>query len=174
VVASKRRHAVGLAIFVLAVAGVAARATTARPADTPKLKAKRAEAAQVLSQISAIDERLSVLSERYDGARVHLEAVQARLNAERVAAARARVQYRLALDQVARLLVSLYTGATPSSLEAILGARSIGDMLTIADDQSAIAHQRDQIADWSSAIVSMSPMLRAPRIASREDGVAPV
>jgi cell wall-associated NlpC family hydrolase len=110
------------------------------------LRAKRAEAAQILDEISAIDERLSVITERYDGARVHLQAVEVRLKSERIELRRARKQYRRAVNQAARLLVSLYTDGSPSSLDAIVGARSIEEMLSVADAQDAISRERSQIA----------------------------
>jgi len=131
------------AATALAVAAVPAASTGA---DSPPLKAKRAEAAAVLDQISALDERLSVLSERYDGARVHLQTVEGRLRHERVMLTQARRQYRRATNDVARLVVSLYTSGTPSPLEAIMGAGTIGDMLTIADDEAAISHERSEVA----------------------------
>jgi peptidoglycan hydrolase CwlO-like protein len=110
------------------------------------LRAKRAEAAQILDQISAIDERLSVITERYDGARVHLHAIELRLKSERIELRRARKQYRRAVSQAARLLVSLYTEGSSSSLDAIVGARSIEEMLSVADAQDAISRERSQIA----------------------------
>jgi peptidoglycan DL-endopeptidase CwlO len=110
------------------------------------LTAKRAEAAQILDEISAIDERLSVITERYDGARVHLHAVEERLKSERIELRRARKQYHRAVNQAARLLVSLYTEGSPSPLDAIVGARSIEEMLSVADAQDAISRERSQIA----------------------------
>jgi cell wall-associated NlpC family hydrolase len=128
-----------------ALAALAAAASTAA-AEPPQLKAKRAQAAEILREISSLDERLSVLSERYDGARVHLHAVEARLASERVALKRARKQYHGAVDRLAQLVVSLYTSSTPSSLDVILGARSVGELLSLADAQAAITQQRDEIA----------------------------
>jgi len=130
----------GLALAVAALPG------SAPGADSPALKAKHAEATLVLNEISALDERLSVLTERYDGARVHLQAVEKRLRAERIALTRARRQYHQATTQIARLVVSLYNSGSPSSLEAILGAGSLEKMVAIADDQIALAHARTQIA----------------------------
>ena len=85
-------------VLVAAAAGLASTAS----AEPPQLRAKRAEAAQILDQISAIDERLSVITERYDGARVHLHAVEARLKSERIELRRARKQYHRAVNQLAR------------------------------------------------------------------------
>jgi cell wall-associated NlpC family hydrolase len=127
------------------VAAVASLASTAS-AEPPQLTAKRAEAAQILAEISAIDERLSVITEHYDGARVHLHAVETRLRSERIELRRARKQYRVAVNQLARLLVSLYTDGSASPLDAIVGARSVEEMLSVADAQAAISRERDEIA----------------------------
>lgn len=129
-----------LALIAVSLTGSAAGSLS------PAIKAKRAEAAMVLNEISTLDERLSVLTERYDGASVHLEAIQARLKTQRAALVRARRQYQTATRQVAHLVVSLYTSGQPSSLEAIMGANSFAKMLAIADDQQALAHARGQIA----------------------------
>src|SRR4029077_14865209 len=74
----------------------------AASATSPALAAKRAEAQQVLQQVAAIDERLSVVTERFDGARVALEAVRRRLASERVSLTRARRQNRRAQLRVAK------------------------------------------------------------------------
>jgi cell wall-associated NlpC family hydrolase len=125
---------------------VVANISSTASAKPPQLRAKRTQAAEVLREISMLDERLSVLSERYDGARVHLGAVQARLGSERVSLMRARRRYGRAVHRVARLLVSLYIDGSPSSLDAILGAHSFQEMLSIADAQAAISRERSEIA----------------------------
>ena len=129
-------------MLVAAAAGLASTAS----AEPPQLSAKRAEAAQILDQISAIDERLSVITERYDGAHVHLHAAEARLAFERTELRRARKQYRRAVNQLARLLVSLYTDGSASPLDVIVGARSVEEMLSVADAQDAISRERSEIA----------------------------
>ena len=127
------------------VAAAASLASTAS-AEPPQLRAKRAEAAQILAEISAIDERLSVITEHYDGARVHLHAVEARLKLERVELRQARKQHHRAVNQLARLLVSVYTEGSASALDVIVGARSIEEMLSVADAQAAISRERSEIA----------------------------
>jgi cell wall-associated NlpC family hydrolase len=129
-------------VLVAAAAGLASTAS----AEPPQLRAKRAEAAQILDQISAIDERLSVITERYNGAHVHLHAAEARLASERTELRRARKQYRRAVNQLARLLVSLYTDGSASPLDVIVGARSVEEMLSVADAQDAISRERSEIA----------------------------
>jgi cell wall-associated NlpC family hydrolase len=129
-------------LLVAVVAAVAGRAE----ATPPGLIAKREQARRVLQEIAAIDEQLSVVTERFDGARVTLDALRGRLAAERVSLARARMDNRRAETQVARLLVTLYTSGLPSALDAILGATSISGMLETADAENALSREDAQVA----------------------------
>jgi peptidoglycan DL-endopeptidase CwlO len=134
-------------VLVAVVATVAAHAAAATP---PTLVAKREQARQVLREIAAIDERLSVVTERFDGARVTLEALRRRLAAERVSLARARIANRRAQLQVAQLLVTLYTSGRPTTLDAILGATSISAMLNLADAENAIGREDTLVANTAT------------------------
>ncbi len=118
----------------------------AASATSPALAAKRAEAQQVLQQVATIDERLSVVTERFDGARVALDVLRARLATERVSLARARRQNRRAQQQVAKVLVSLYTSTRPTAIDAILGATSIATMIDVADAENAISRADAHVA----------------------------
>jgi cell wall-associated NlpC family hydrolase len=138
-------------VFSFALVVVVASVGSTASAEPPQLGAKRAQAAEVLREMSVLDERLGVLSERYDGARVHLQAVGRRLSFERLSLLHARKQYNRAVNQVARLLVSLYTEGSPSSLEAIFGARSFEEMLNVADAQAAVARERSEIVTTARA-----------------------
>ncbi len=132
---------IGLAA-VTVVACVAAGAN----ASSPELVAKRKQAAQVSAQISAIDERLSVVTERYDTARVTLETAQRRVKVERVDVARARRQYRIAAANAAKLLVQLYEQHPVSTIEAYLGATSLSQLLGTTEAEAAISRQNVHIA----------------------------
>ena len=133
-------------------------------ATTPAIQAKQAEAARVMHEIDAIDERLSVVTERYDGARVHLADVKARLRVERRSLARARVEYRRAQLRVARLLVTLYESDRPTALEAIVGSRSVSEALAVIDAESRIAREDDA--------VSTAAMVARDRLRERVRAVA--
>jgi cell wall-associated NlpC family hydrolase len=131
-------------VLVVLVATLAARAVAATP---PALVAKRHQAQLVLQQVSAIDERLSVVTEQFDGARVTLAALRRRLTVERVSLTKAQLENRRAQLQVAKLLVTLYTTSRPATIELILGATSISAMLNAADAETAISREDTQIAD---------------------------
>jgi len=129
----------GAAVLVLACVQVAA-------ATPPTIRDKEAEANKVLAEISAIDEQLNTVSEEYDGARVRLTALQRRLGGERVSLARAKTQYSAAEMRAAKLLVYLYTSSHSSSLDVILGADNLSDLLRRSDDENAIGSQAALIA----------------------------
>jgi peptidoglycan DL-endopeptidase CwlO len=135
-------------LLVALVAGALAAASAATP---PDLRAKRAEATHVLAETAALDQRLNAVTEQYDSARVHLHAVQGRLGKEQVAFTRARAQYKHAQQRVANLLVQLYVHGRPSAIEAILGAKSVDEILTIADAEGAISRQAAEVAAAAAA-----------------------
>jgi len=101
----------------------------------------------VIAQIRAIDARVGVVTEQYDGARVHLQQVRARLQLAQRALGRARVQNRRAQLDEARLLVSLYVTGRPTALEVLLGANSVSDLLRLSDAEDAISREVAAVAD---------------------------
>ncbi len=131
----------------LALTAVCARAV---PATTPAIAAKQAEAARVLQEISAIDEQLNATSEQYDGARVRLQALRKNLKAEQAQLGAAKARYQLAQQRAAKFVVWLYTSPHASSLDVILGARNIGDMLRLSDAENAISRRATAITNQAA------------------------
>jgi cell wall-associated NlpC family hydrolase len=153
--------------FLAAVAAVVVLPLHA--ATTPQIQAKQAQAAEVMREIDAIDEQLSVVSERYDGARVRLQTLRGRLTAERRSLVRARAHYKVAEDRLARLLVSLYDSGRPSALEAIFGVTKVSDMLEVLDAQAAIGRQDDAITEAAlSARTRLQHAVHALDVSRRE------
>jgi peptidoglycan DL-endopeptidase CwlO len=124
---------------------------TATPATTPKIAAKQAEAARVLAEISAIDEQLNATSEQYDGARVRLHALRKNLKIEQAELGQAKARYELAQRRAAKFVVWLYTSPHASTLDVILGARSLGDMLRLTDAENAISRRATAITKQAAA-----------------------
>ena len=91
-----------------------------------------------MHEIDAIDERLSVVTERYDGARVHLADVKARLRVERRSLARARVEYRRAQLPVA--------AAARHALRIVPAYRARGDR-RLAQRLRGARRDRRRVAD---------------------------
>ena len=132
----------------LALTAVCAKAV---PATTPQIAAKKAEAAQVLQEISAIDEQLNATSEQYDGARVRLQALRKNLKAEQAQLGAAKARYQLAQRRAAKFVVWLYTSPHASSLDVILGARNLGDMLALSDAENAISRRATAITNQAAS-----------------------
>lgn len=120
--------------------------TQAAAATTPAIVAKRRQAARVLAEISAIDQQVNAISEQYDGARVHLAALRSDLRTESVDLGRAKLQYRSSERRAAQLLVLLYTSGRASSLDVILGATSLSQLLRLSDAEDEIGNQAALVA----------------------------
>src|SRR5471032_1744641 len=100
-------------IRILLAAAFAGLLAPSASATSPALAAKQAQAKRVLAQISAIDEQLSVITERYDTANVALRTLRRNVRAERASLTVAQGQYRHAQSNVAQLLVQLYKADRP-------------------------------------------------------------
>jgi cell wall-associated NlpC family hydrolase len=132
--------------LVGAIALTAVCARSGGGALTPKIAAKQAEAQRVLEQISAIDEQLNSVSERYDGARVRLDKLRKDLASEQIALAGARVRFHHSQQRAAKLLVWMYTSNHTSSLDVILGAHSLGELLALTDAEHQVSSLAARIA----------------------------
>jgi cell wall-associated NlpC family hydrolase len=125
--------------------GLTAGLASAATAPSPALVAKRAQAQKVIAQIDVIDEQLSVVTERYDSANVALAALRHRVTAERASLRIAQAQYRIAQQNVARLLVALYTGQRPSAIDVILGSDSLSGLLGLSETEKAVSREQTQL-----------------------------
>jgi cell wall-associated NlpC family hydrolase len=128
---------------------------------TPAINAKKAEAARVLEEIAAIDEQLNATSEQYDGARLRLQALRKTLASEEVQLTAAKARYKLAQLRAARFVVWLYTSNHASSLDVILGARTLGQLIQLSDAENAIGRQATMITEQTaSAKTSLEAKVR--------------
>ncbi len=134
-----------------AIALTAVCASSGGGAVTPKIAAKQAEAKRVLEQISAIDEQLNSVSERYDGAKVQFDKARKNLASEQIALAGARVRFHRSQHRAAKLLVWMYTSNHTSSLDVLLGAHSLGELLALSDAEHQVSSQATLIAHQTEA-----------------------
>ncbi|MGH2450040.1 MAG: NlpC/P60 family protein [Candidatus Limnocylindria bacterium] len=111
-----------------------------------ELGSKRAEAQAVLAQIGAIDMELGRAVEAWNGANVRLEEIEGELaqNTRRLGIARSGLQ--AAQERAAGRLVELYTADEPETVEVILGATSLSDLLDRLDTANRIAEEDARIA----------------------------
>ncbi len=136
-------------VGAIALTAVCARAGGG--AVTPKIAAKQAEARAVLEQISAIDEQLNSVSEKYDGAKVRLDKLRKNLASEQIALAGARIRFHRSQHRAAKLLVWMYTSDHTSSLDVLLGAHNLGELLALSDAEHQVSLQATKIAHQTEA-----------------------
>ena len=129
--------------WVAIVAGVAAVLIAAVPAlADPRLDAKRAEAEQVLEQIRQIDSDLSRAIDAYNGANLALDRIRHELQVNRFELGVARRNLRLAQRRLGARLRDLYVaGPESSTLEIILGATNLDDLLNRIDAVNRVSDQ---------------------------------
>jgi cell wall-associated NlpC family hydrolase len=139
------RRTLGVAGFTAALALLGALILTATAASSPsEVRTKREEAQLVLEQVRQLGAEVGAAAERWNGARLRLQTLQAELRAARVDLRRARSGFQVAQRRASERLVALYTGgASPSTIEIVLGAQSLGEMI---DGLEAGAHIADQDA----------------------------
>ncbi|HYY75602.1 MAG TPA: hypothetical protein VE644_04695, partial [Gaiellaceae bacterium] len=111
-----------------------------------ELASKRAEAQAVLAQIEAIDMELGRAVEAWNGANVRLEEIEGELteNTRRLGVARSGLE--AAQARAADRLVELYTADEPETVEVLLGATSLSDLLDRIDTANRIAEEDARIA----------------------------
>ncbi len=116
-----------MVVGVALMAGVGAGA--AAGAESPTLRAKRAEAQAVLRRVNALDVGFGAVVDRWDGARIQLAASERQLAGNERALERARRETRLAEARLARVLVAVYEGGQPTLAEIVVGAASVSDLV---------------------------------------------
>jgi peptidoglycan DL-endopeptidase CwlO len=111
-------------------------------AADPTISAKRAEAESVLAQIQEIDGQLSHAIEAYDLANVKLDRIRADLKTNSQHLTIARTSLNAAQAHLSERLVSLYkTGSDGGTIEVLLGAKSIDDLLNRLDAVDRVSEQ---------------------------------
>jgi len=111
-------------------------------AADPTISAKRAEAQSVLAQIQEIDGQLSHAIEAYDLANVRLDRIRADLKTNSQHLTIARTSLKAAQAHLSQRLVSLYkNGSDGGTIEVLLGAKSIDDLLNRLDAVDRVSEQ---------------------------------
>jgi len=102
-----------------------------------------------MGEIQSIDASLEKAVEAYDAATVRLQKIQGDLKRNRYALTVARANYKNAQKTLSTRLVTIYTSATTAStLDVVLGASSLDDLLSridtvnrVSDQDARVAHQ---------------------------------
>lgn len=143
---SRSRARVALAIvLVVMLLGVALPASGA----PPTVRGKQQQADAIIAQINSLDSNLNRAVEAYDGARLHLAQTQQAIRSNTFVLKVAKHNLKKAQQNVAERLVALYEqGDQQSTIEIILGAKSLDEVINGIDaaqrvtaQDAAVAHQ---------------------------------
>jgi cell wall-associated NlpC family hydrolase len=111
----------------------------------PSVSSKRAEAQQVLGQLQQLSDSLERARSQYDAATSQLTKIQSNLRENRRELHIAKRNLKISERVIANRLVTLYTSDQASTLEVILGARSLDDMLNRMDGAKSITSLDAQV-----------------------------
>jgi cell wall-associated NlpC family hydrolase len=128
-------------ILVAIVAGLAA---VSASADT--IQSKRAQAQQVLNEIHSMDVQLEKAVEAYDAATSKLAQIEHELRVNRHEIGVARQNLGIAQTRLGARLRDLYIqGSEDSTLEVILGSKSLDDLLNRVDTANRVSDQDTEV-----------------------------
>jgi cell wall-associated NlpC family hydrolase len=122
---------------VLAVVCIALLAAVPAFAD-PSVSSKRAEAQQVMSQLRGLSDDLERARSQYAASTAQLAKIQRDLKQNRYELRVAKQNLKVGQRRIAQRLVALYTSDQASTLEVILGARSLDDMINRMDGARSV------------------------------------
>ncbi len=140
----------------------------------PRIVDKERQAELIMAQLSALDSDLNRAVESYNGARLHLAQTEQAITLNTSALRIARDNLHRARGNVAARVVALYTGdrESTSTVEVILGARSLDDVLSRLDAAGSVAAEdarivREAIAFRSEVAARQLTLARDRARASR-------
>jgi peptidoglycan DL-endopeptidase CwlO len=129
----------GVAVLALAGAALSAPPALAEPSS---LASKEAQAQRVLAQVRSLDSSLSRAIEAYNLANIQLERIENDLAENRVRLSIAKKNLSRAQSALARRLVTMYvSGSSNSTLEVLLGARSLDEVLSGIEAANRVSTQ---------------------------------
>jgi cell wall-associated NlpC family hydrolase len=131
-------------LIALVALGLTAGAFSAASAlaEPTSLASKEAQAQRVLGQIRSLDSSLSRAIEAYNLANIQLDRIEGDLAVNRVRLSIARKNLRRAQSALAHRLVTIYvSGSSNSTLEVLLGARTLDDVLNRIEAANRVSSQ---------------------------------
>ena len=135
---------------------------------TSPIDEKKAEAQQVYGEIIQLDQSLSAADEQINLANLRLQHVreEQRLNHHELIIARRNLGRGRMLIQ--KRLVSLYTTTSPTTLDLILGATSVTDLLNRIDNANRLSsvdsQVLQQVIQFKSDVQTHARILRSERV----------
>lgn len=138
------RKRLGLALAAAAVAALAV--STASLSAPQAVEDKRSEAEAVLAQIQQIDTELEHVVDDYNAATERFDALEAELQDAKRHVGLAKRTNKVAQQNLSDRLVALYVnGGESNTLEIILGAESLDDLLDRVDAANRVSDQDSRI-----------------------------
>ena len=119
---------------------------TASASASPPIAAQRAHARAVEQRVNALGLQLEQVVQRWDGERVALQRVDARLHATAVELGVARTNLRRADARLAQRLVELYVSPPPGTVEILAGSKNISDLIDGIEATQSFSKQDKAIA----------------------------
>jgi peptidoglycan DL-endopeptidase CwlO len=111
----------------------------------PSITSKRAEAQQAMAQLAQLSDSLERARSQYDAATVQLAQIQRDLKENRRELRVAKHNLKTSQRTIAKRLVAMYQSDQESTLEVILGARSLDDMITRLDSAKTVSQADSQV-----------------------------
>jgi cell wall-associated NlpC family hydrolase len=123
-------------------------------AASPKerIKAKAAQAQQVLQQVDALDQKFGRTVESWHGAQYELAKARHQLATDRRLLRAAKQQERIAIARVQARLIALYESSDePTTISILLGSSTVSDMIGRLDAAQAISASDHRLAVEATA-----------------------
>jgi len=130
------------AVLLVVVAALIA----AVPGFADPIGSKKAEAQQVLAQINQLDLNLGKAVEAYDSATVKLQHIRGELNRNHFEMKVAKTNLKVAEGRLGARLRALYvSGDGDSTIQVLLGAKSLDDIINRLDTANRLSDQDAQV-----------------------------
>jgi cell wall-associated NlpC family hydrolase len=128
--------------FTVALLVATCAATLLVPAaGADPLASKRAQAEAVMAQIQELDASVGIAVERYNAARIRLDEILEKQRDNQRHLKIAKKSFSRSQAALQRRLLALYTSGNPSTIEVILGATSLDDLLDRAETVNRVSKQ---------------------------------
>jgi cell wall-associated NlpC family hydrolase len=105
----------------------------------PSVTSKRAQAQQVMVQLRTLSDSLERARSQYDAATAQLARIQRQLRENRYELHVAKNNLKISERTIADRLRAMYSSDQESTLEVILGAHSLDDLITRMDNAKSVA-----------------------------------
>jgi peptidoglycan DL-endopeptidase CwlO len=137
----------------------------------PSVSSKQAQAQQVMGQLQHLSDSLERARSQYYASTQQLAKIQNDLRVNKHELTLAKHNLKRSERVIAQRLVSLYTSDQASTLEVVLGARSLDDMITRMDSAKSVtsldAQVLSQVKTFRTAVKRNHELLAKARVAQQ-------